>query len=295
MIELTAVAGGICFVLFSASAAEPAKAFDPAGTHLISGDIEGMSGFKGNTDKAANDIILNKHFLAAAEGLHEGGAAGVLLKSFHGIPGEYPDYVKTIRQAVPGEFDLPGLPEAKAGLALVGFHGLPPECGFGHSYRFTNLYLNGKKMGEITIQVMRAAVAGVPTVFYAGDALGAKELQEVAPDAVVVVLRPGKGCNEGAMDEKMIAALREGAKKAASLRGKIPVPKLPEKFVLEVPMANEAAAQLAPKMLPYPVEVKGNRVSRESKDFMEVYRFLQDMFKVCDEARKIEKAKQQQP
>jgi D-aminopeptidase len=258
---------------------------------LISGDIEGMSGFKGGGNKEANNDILHAHFLATAEGLHDGGATRVLLKSFHGIPGEYPDYVKTIRKAVPGEFDLPGLPEAKTGLAMVGFHGLPPECAFGHCYRFSYLYMNGKKIGEITIQVMRAAVAGVPTVFFAGDAFAVAELRAVAPDAVTVTLREGKRGDEGPMDDKMIAAIREGAKKAASMRGKIPVPKLPEKFVLGVPMANEAAAQLAPKMLTYPVKVEGKTVSRESTDFMEVYAFLQDMFRVCDEARRIEKEK----
>lgn len=260
---------------------------------LISGDIEGMSGFRGNTDKAANDKILHDHFLAAAEGLKEGGAAKVLLKSFHGIPGEYPEWVTTVRTSEPGEFDLPRLKDAKSGIALVGFHGLPPESAFGHCYRFTNLWLNGKKIGEITIQVYRAAVAGVPTVFYAGDAFGAAELRDAAPDAVVVELRAGRRGNEGPMDEAQLAALKEGARKAATLAaaGKIPVPKLPEKYVLEVPMANEAAAQLAPTMLKYPVKVEGKRVSRESADFMEIYAFLQDMFRVCDEAKRIAKEK----
>jgi D-amino peptidase len=282
---------GIVLAAAATTVAQEAPREGPA--FLISGDIEGMSGFKGGTDKPGNDKILHAHFLAAAEGLREGGAAKVLLKSFHGIPGEYPDYVQAIRSVVPGEFDLPGIADAKAGLALVGFHGLPPESAFGHSYRFSNLYLNEKKVGEITIQVLRAAVAGVPTVFYAGDAFGAKELRELAPEAVVVELRAGKRSDEGAMDEKQLAALKEGATKAASLAaaGKIPVPKLPEKFVLEVPMASDAAAALAPKMLPYPVKVQGKRVSRESTNFMEVYAFLQDMFRVCDEARRVEKEK----
>ncbi len=280
-------------VTFAAAVALAQEAPGAGPGFLISGDIEGMSGYKGGADKAANDKILHAHFLAAAEGLKEGGAARVGLKSFHGIPGEYPDYVQTIRRSEPGEFDLPGLKDAKAGIALVGFHGLPPECAFGHCYRFSMLFLNGKKMGEITIQILRAAVAGVPTVFYAGDSYGAREVREYAPDAVIVEVRAGKRSDEGPMDEKQLAALKEGAKKAASLAaaGKIAVPKLPEKYVLEVPMANEAAAQLAPKMLKYPVKVEGRRVSRESTDFMEIYAFLQDMFRVCDEAKRIEKEK----
>ena len=289
-IPMIALAAAFAAVLAAAAPAENAGAGDAAAFY-ISGDIEGMSGFRSGFEKERNDRILHDHFLAVAEGLHDGGATQVLLKSFHGIPGEYPAFVKQIQKAVPGEFDLPGIAEAKGGLALVGFHGLPPECGFGHSYRFTNMWLNGKKIGEITIQMLRAAAAGVPTVLYVGDSLGAAEVLDLSPDAVIVVVRTGKKCDEGETDAAMIAAAREGAKKAAALRGKIAVPKMPETFVLEVPMANEAAAQLATKMLAYPVKVNGKRVSRESKDFMEIYGFLQDTFKVCDEARKIERAK----
>jgi D-aminopeptidase len=253
-------------------------------TFYISGDIEGMSGYKGSPDKAANDEVLRKHFLAAAEGLHAGGAARVMLKSFHGVPGEYPDYVETPLRPVPGEFDLPRIAEAKSGLALVGFHGLPPDCGWGHAYRFSNLWLNGRKIGEITLQVCRAAAAGVPTALFAGDTHGAKELREIAPEAVVVVLRPGSlNLDEGPLDHEMLSALREGAERAALLAvaGKIPVPVLPERFVLEVPLANEAAAAAAPRILTYPVTVTGNRVSHESSDFRDCYVFFHDMFNLA--------------
>jgi D-aminopeptidase len=250
----------------------------------ISGDIEGLDGYKVGLDKEANDRILRAHFLAAAEGLRAGGATRVMLKSFHGVPGEYPDYVETPLRPVPGEFDLPRIAEARAGLALVGFHGLPPECGWGHAYRFSNLWLNGRKIGEITLQVCRAAAAGVPTVLYAGDAHGAEEARGAAPEAVIVVLRPGSlNLDEGPMDDAKLAALRDGAERASSLAaaGRIPVPALPERFVLEVPLATEAAAAVVPKALPYPVAVSGNRVAYDAADFAGMYHFFHDMFNLA--------------
>ena len=272
-------------------------------TFYVSGDIEGMSGYKQNPEPGENDRILHAHYIAAAEGLREGGAGKILLKSMHGVPGEYPDYVTPIRKVIPSEFDLPGIDAAKAdGLVLVGFHGIPPHCGWGHAYRFSNLVLNGKRIGETTIEVYRAAVAGVPTVLFAGDSHAAEELREISPEAVVVVLRPGSlNLDEGPLDDKMLSALRDGAKKAAGLAaaGKVPVPKMPAMFRLEVPLpafrteaplAAEAAA-ITPRVLPYPVVVEGNRVSYESEDFLEVHRFFQDMFNFAGAFRRLDAAR----
>ncbi len=257
-------------------------------TFYISGDIEGMCGYRPGLDQSAQDRIQHAHYIAAAEGLREGGVSRVLLKSFHGVPGEYPDFVETGLPRVPGEFDLPRLAELKPdALALVGFHGIPPHCGWGHAYRFSNLWLNGKPIGEITIQVYRAAVAGVPAALYAGDAYGAKEFRDAAPEAVVVTLRPG-GLNldEGPLDDVKLAELRAGAKKAASLAGRITLPKLPSTFRLEAPMGDGAAAALVPKVLAYPVAVEGKRVVFESSDFLDAYRFFHDMFNLSVAVRR---------
>jgi len=250
----------------------------------ISGDIEGLDGYRPGLDREGEGRILREHFVAAADGLRAGGASRVMLKSFHGAPGDYPDYVTVIRRCAPGEFDLPRIAEAPAGLALVGFHGIPPRCGWGHAYRFRNLWLNGREIGEITIQVLRAAVAGVPTVLYAGDSHGAEEAREWAPDAVIVELRPGSlNLDEGPMDDAKLAALKAGAERAAKLSaaGKIAVPRMPERFLLEAPLKNEAAAAHAPKILPYPVTVSGNRVAYDAADFAEMYRFFHDMFNLA--------------
>jgi D-aminopeptidase len=111
---------------------------------------------------------------------------------------------------------------------------------------------------------------------------------------VIVETRPGNRGNEGDLDPKMMEKVRAGAKKAAELaaRGKIAVPKLPAKFVMTVPMKTNGAAELAPKLLRYPVKVEGRNVTRESTDFMEIYSFLHAAFWVQSESDRQEKAKQ---
>lgn len=279
---LTATVLFVLVGLVSAQDQTAAQKNADEGTYYVSGDIEGTSGYKGHTDK--DNAILREHFLATVEGFRDGGAKKVILKSFHGIPGDYPEYVEKSFQDLPTDGDLPGLTPGMSGLALVGFHGLPPESGFGHAYRFSFFFLNDRKVGEVTIQVLLAASRGVPTVLYVGDEWGAKEVHALAPDAVIVNTRPGKRPDEGDLDPAVIAKIRQGAKEAALKQGKVAVPKMPEKMVLTIPMRSDRAAKLAPTMLKYPVTVDGRRVSRESTNFADIYQFLLDMFKVHDEA-----------
>jgi len=259
------------------------------GVFYVSCDIEGMSGFAGGGEAARerNDSIMREHMTALAEGLREGGAGRILLKSFHGVPDGLPNFVETIRACPPGEFDLPRLPAGCRGLVLLGFHGLAPECGFGHAYRYDYLVLNGRRCGEIAIQVMLAASRGIPAAMLAGDSFAVSEFLALAPEAVTVTIRPGKAADEGGMSAAVLDEIRDAAREAAR-RGRFPLPKLPPNFKLELPMRTGLQAELAVK-LPYPVGRDGLRVWRESRDLAEIYRFLLDSFRVCDDARRIEK------
>src|SRR5512138_2692101 len=97
----------------------------------ISSDIEGMSGY-GHEGQPMDDMALQlAHMTAVARGLKEGGAAGITLTSFHGIPDGLPDYVRAIRARRPEEFDLPELSASYAGLVMLGFHGTRPGWAFG--------------------------------------------------------------------------------------------------------------------------------------------------------------------
>ena len=257
--------------------------------HYISADLEGCSGFRGGRDRERNDRILREHIRAAAEGLRAGGEGDVALKSFHGIPEGLPGFVRAIRECPPGEFDLPGLGAGCDGLVMLGFHGLAPEYAFGHCYRWGNLFLNGERMGEVAVQTTLAASRGVPTVLFIGDDGGIAEAQRYAPASLTVRTRSGLGADEGDLDEAVIAAIREAARSAARRTGEFPLPALPEEFHLEAPMRTALGADLAEE-LPYPVTRRGDIVGRRSREFVEVYRFLLDLFGVCNEVSRRKEA-----
>ena len=250
--------------------------------HYISGDIEGMSGF--GHPGASNDEILRGHLSAAAEGMHDAGETFVRLRTWHGRP-ELPDYVEIVRGNRTEDFDLPGLTSEFSGLALVGSHGLPPEHAFGHAYRFTHMVLNGRKIGEITIQVLLAATRGVPTVLLAGSRGALEEVLAVAPEAITVCTREGREGDEGEMSVKVLDEIRIAAAEAVHSAGKIPPPVLPDRFLFEVPMPSERAAEIAERLPDFHVRRDGETVTIETSDFRDCYRFLLKSFDCCDEAR----------
>ena len=259
--------------------------------HYLSVDIEGMSGFRSGQEDERNARILREHVLAAAEGMRAAGETHIRAKSFHGLPDVLPPYVEAIRRPVPGEFDLPRIDASTDGLLLLGFHGLEPECGFGHAYRFPHLFLNGEKVGEIAIQVTLAAAQGVPTVFLAGDRWAVDEVRKFAPEAVTVCEREGGEADEGEMRPRVLEAIRSGAGEAVRRRGTIPLPCLPDRYLLEAPMRSDLSAEIAER-LPYPVRRDGRTVSRASGDFAEIYGFLLDLFAVCNRAQEIERERE---
>ena len=250
--------------------------------HYISGDIEGMSGF--GHPGASNDDVLRAHLLAAAEGMHDAGETVIRLRTWHGRP-ELPDYVEVVHGNRTEDFDLPGLTGDCSGLALVGFHGLAPDHAFGHAYRFTHMVLNGRKIGEITVQVLLAATRGVPTVLLAGSRGAVEEVLAVAPEAVTVCTREGRRGDEGPMDGKVLDEIRIAAAEAVRSAGKIPPPVLPDRFLFEVPMRDERAADVAERLPDFSVHREGPVVAVDTPDFPTCYRFLLKCFDCCDEAR----------
>ncbi len=252
--------------------------------HYISADIEGCSGFRSGTEKERCDDLLGAHMTAAAEGLQQGGADRVKITSFHGFPTGLPGFIETVTERGTGEFDLPGLEPDCAGLVMLGFHGPGPEYAHGHAYRFEHLVLNGEKCGEVAVQIMLAASLGVPTALVAGDEGAVAEAQRWAPDASALTIRPGLQADEGTMDGAVLDEIRAACRDCAARPGKYELPPVPGAFRLGIPFRDGAPASIASK-LSYPVERRGLVVSRQSESFGDVYEFLLDSFRCCNEAR----------
>ena len=249
--------------------------------YYISTDIEGLSGY-GRAGLTDSEILL-AHITAVAEGLASGGAGQTSLTSFHGIPSGLPAYVRPVQRSDPREFDLPQLTPQHAGLVLLGFHGLYPGS-WGHSYKYQNLWLNGQKCGEHTIQILLAASKGVPTVMFAGDRRSIPEAQGLVPGLATVCTRPGQEGDEGPISQDVWDELRNCAAGVAGKR--IAVPEIPRVLTLGVPFRTDLAAQYANE-LPYPTTRNARVVSRTADNFADIYAFLMDCFDCTDRARKV--------
>jgi D-aminopeptidase len=254
----------------------------------ISGDIEGMLGFKGGRDESWRDVQRD-HMLALVEGLHEAGATHIRAKSFHGMPKGLPDYVEIARGKDRREFDLPEIDSSFDGMLMLGFHGLEGDGAFGHSYRYPNLFVNGQRVGEIAIQILRAAQEGVPTVLMTGDRFSVNEALMYSPEAVTLIEREGVDADEGDQDAAILEKVREVAREVVRKKGQIPLPELPDRYDLGVPFRTDLQADLAEE-LPYSVSRDGRVVTRSSESFREMYDYLLDSFQVCNRATEREKA-----
>jgi D-aminopeptidase len=252
--------------------------------YYISIDMEGLSGYghPGLTDAE----IQRAHITAVAEGLARGGAGETTFSPGHGIiPDGLPAHVRPVQwpRTDPREFDLPQLTNRYAGLVLLGFHGLWPGS-YGHSYKYKNLWLNGQKCGEHTIEILLAASKGVPTVMFAGDGRSIPEALALVPGLAVVSTRPGQRGDEGPIDRAMLDEIR---RVAAGVVGKrVAAPAMPRTLTLGVPFRTDLAAQFASE-LPYPTSRDGQVVSRQADNFADIYSFLLDCFDCTIRARKI--------
>jgi D-aminopeptidase len=250
--------------------------------HYISGDIEGLSGF--GREGVPHETVLREHLLAAVRGMRDAGETCVRLRTWHGRP-ELPDDVEVVRGNRAEDFDLPGLTDDFAGLALVGFHGTSPGHAFGHAYRFEHMVLNGERIGEVTVQALLAATRGVPTVLLAGARGAIDELSHIAPGAIVVVTREGKTGDEGGISAAVLDQIRSAAADAVRRAGEFPLPTPPARFHFEVPMREIRAAEIAEALDGFDVTRSRQTVGIDATDFRDVYRFLLRCFDCCDAAR----------
>jgi D-aminopeptidase len=249
--------------------------------YYISTDNEGLSG-KGHAGLTDEEILL-AHITAVAQGLAMGGAGETTLTSFHGNPNGLPANVRPVERSDPREFDLPQLTSQHAGLVLLGFHGLFPGS-WGHAYKYPNLWLNGQKCGEHTIQIMLAASRGVPTVMFAGDDRSIPEARALVPGLTTVSTRPGQKGDEGPISQAVLDELRSAA--AGVVGKRVAAPEIPRSLTLGVPFRTDLAAQFANE-LPYPTTRDGRIVCRQADNFADVYSFLMDCFDCTIRARKI--------
>ena len=151
----------------------------------IFADMEGISGVAGSEYISGQPhfVELARRYMAddinsCAEGCFEAGATEVIVRDGHGAgfnvdPDRIDPRVTLIQGAAPRGVRFPDI-EGSHGLILLGYHAMAGTEGalLEHSYssrQIQNLWLNGRRVGEIGIDAAIAAEHKVPVLMVSGD------------------------------------------------------------------------------------------------------------------------------
>lgn len=232
---------------------------DLEGVHAVSGTPY-IDAWKGRPDLMAEAVrALIDEINACVEGCFRGGATEVIVRDGH-CSG-----INVLREQIDPRADLisgitPGelLAELAGsdGMILLGYHAMAGTAGAVCEHTMSsdgwqNLWINGKKSGEIAICSYVAGELGVPLIMVSGDAHACREAAELVPAAVTVPTKKGFSC-EGARitaPAKILNNITDGAETAV-----------------------KNAASVTPLKLVPPVTVRLELVSREQLPENPMYR-----------------------
>jgi len=142
---------------------------------------------------------------ACIEGCFQGGAGKVMVRDAHGggyhIIWEELDPRALSTHGDTGRERMPGI-SGYDGLILLGYHAMAgtPAAILEHtmsSKSFQNLWINGEKAGEITIDAGIAGDHGVPTIMISGDDKTCREAKHLIPSVVAAEVKKGLAVRGG--------------------------------------------------------------------------------------------------
>lgn len=192
--------------LLLASSPRPKKVF-------VITDLEGVDGiFDFNLqcipDKspryAESRKLLTSEVNAAVKGLYQGGADSVVVYDGHAgghnlLPFDLDPRVNLLAGTpVPPTLELDS---SYAAVIFIGLHAMAGTANaiLPHSYTWDiqNIWVNGKKVGEIGGRVMLAGAFGIPAIMLAGDRAACEEFHQLVPKGDCAEVKHGVGQTMG--------------------------------------------------------------------------------------------------
>ncbi len=172
-------------------------------------DMEGISGVSGSEFVTASGKLYQtarryytQDLNVCARACFDAGAQAVIGRDGHGggnhmLWDELDPRIELV-QGPTGSVRMVGLDECDA-LILLGYHAMAgtPGALLEHTYSSAavqNMWLNGRKVGEIGIDAAIAADHGVPTVMVSGDNYACAEAEDWIPGVVPCCVKTGLGC-----------------------------------------------------------------------------------------------------
>lgn len=222
-------------------------------------DLEGVSGvvdFESQAYPAGKYYGESKHLLtqeinAAVDGALSAGATDILVLDGHGAGGiEY----KELHPAAKVFSGRPVSPcwlldETFSAVFLLGHHAMAgvENGNLNHTYdskSIANMWLNGKKIGEIGMEIILAGCFGVPVVLITGDRAACEEARTYIPNIEMAVVK--EGINRTAAvclsKENSRQLIKEKAKKALDKIDEVKPDKIDGPFELVAEYISSATA-----------------------------------------------------
>ena len=229
-------------------------------------DNEGLSGVSSSSyiseEKGRPDLIAESRKLLAAEinacveGCVRGGATEIVVRDGHG-GGQ-----NVTRAMIDGRADLiggqtPGVLladlEGSAGLILLGYHAMAgtPGAVCEHtmsSKTWQNVWINGRKTGEIGICAYVAGEHGVPVIMVSGDDKACAEAAEWLPEAVTCQVKKGYSCDGARIPapEKALSLITAKAEEAVRKASRCPLLKAASPVTMRLELVSRNRTPVNP-------------------------------------------------
>jgi len=226
--RLVCVQGGIGFLGWAMAA--PAQTARPVKVIMIT-DMEGVDGIfdfelQCLPDKSPrwpeSRKLLTEEVNAAVDGLLQGGATEVVVWDGH-WDGDNLSVLDIHPKArlLTGTHKAFDLDPSYSALIFIGQHAMAgAEKGIlAHTHSpdgVQNLWVNGKAVGEIGLEVMHAGSYGIPAIMLSGDTAACKEIADLIPKVECAEVKSGVSRSAGLMLPHPVACtlIREKARRA---------------------------------------------------------------------------------
>ncbi|MGH9450687.1 MAG: M55 family metallopeptidase [Terriglobia bacterium] len=195
---------------------------------LVISDLEGLDGivdfnlqcipFKSPLYPESRRVLAAE-VNAAIEGLSNGGATSIVVYDNHygghnlSVLDVHQEGAATVRLLSGGPVSpVLGLDSSYSAIVFIGLHSMAgtKDGILPHSFTWDikNIWVNGKKVGEIGARVMMAGELGVPAIMVSGDAAACNEFRALVPDGECATVKWGAS-NTGGYSLPIAGAVRK--------------------------------------------------------------------------------------
>jgi D-amino peptidase len=188
---------------------------------------------------------------AAIAGLFEGGADIVEVADYHS-GGNTVSPIEIDKRAIvgPGRNNVMGLDRSYSAYVFIAYHSMAgTERGMiAHGWSWTdyeNLWINGKKIGEVATRSLLAGSFDIPVIMISGDEAVCKELRGLVPNAECAIVKWGVHRTFGyaLSHQKSCETIRAAAKRAISRLGEFKPVKIEGPIELKVEFTPEGQSK----------------------------------------------------